>query len=208
MRWKAMLILPALLQLTTPSYARDTDGLRGYLAARLGLAAGIDSDVGAGLEATTIEQVVGVSAGVNINRYLGVELAGDGWERNMRLDRTVGEFAIYTVAPFLRLRYPMLDGGVTPYALVGVGVGYTEFNDRKRPGFDVDVGGKSWGVAGGIGGGVDYFVANNIAIGLEMKYLVLRNQDIRFNGRRRALDLDTVLVSAGIRFLFPEAQGR
>ena len=63
----------------------------------------------------------------------------------MRLGgRTIGEFAMYTGMPTLRGRYPVLDGRLTPYALAGLGFGYTEFNDRKQPGFGVDVGGTSW----------------------------------------------------------------
>lgn len=200
------LVMLGTLGLVTSCLAQDTDQLRGYLSARLGIASAIDTDVGGGLEATAHEQVVGVSVGVNVNRHLGIELRGDGWERNMQLGRTIGEFAIYTAAPYLRLRYPVLDGRLTPYALVGVGLGYTEFNDRKKPGFDVDVGGTSWGVAGGVGLGLEYFVANNIAIGAETKYVVLRDQDVRFNGRRQSLDLDTVLTTVGIKFLFPEAR--
>lgn len=200
------LVMLGTLGLVTSCLAQDTDQLRGYLSARLGIASAIDTDVGGGLEATAHEQVVGVSVGVNVNRHLGIELRGDGWERNMQLGRTIGEFAIYTAAPYLRLRYPVLDGRLTPYALVGVGLGYTEFNDRKKPGFDVDVGGTSWGVAGGVGLGLEYFVANNIAIGAETKYVVLRDQDVRFNGRRQSLDLDTVLMTVGIKFLFPEAR--
>src|SRR5688572_32916311 len=84
-----------------------------------------DTDVGGGLGATPNEQVLGVSLGVNFNRYLGLELAGDGWERNMRLGgRTIGEFAMYTGMLTLRARYPLLDGRLTPYALAGLGVGY------------------------------------------------------------------------------------
>jgi opacity protein-like surface antigen len=203
------LTLLALLILAEPVRAQDTDDLRGYLGFRLGLTAAADTDIGGGLGATPNEQVLGVLVGVNLGRHLGVELAGDGWERNMRLGgHTIGEFAIYTVMPYLRARYPLFDGRITPYALAGLGVGYTEFNDRKRPGFDVDVGGTDWGVVGAIGVGIEYFVANNIAVGAETKYIISRDQGVRFNGGRQSLDLDTLLVTAGIRILFPEMRGR
>ena len=51
---------------------------------------------------------------------------------------------MYTAMPLLRARYPVLEGRLTPY-----------------------VGGTSWGVAGALGVGLEYFVANNIAIGIE-----------------------------------------
>lgn len=204
-----ILVLVSLLAVVLPSHAHDTDDARGYLGVRLGITAASGTDIGGGLGASPNEQVLGVSLGVNLGRYLGVEFAGDGWERNMRLaGRTIGEFAMYTAMPMLRARYSLLEGRLVPYALVGVGAAYTEFNDRKRPGFEVDVGGTSWGVVGALGGGVEYFVANNITMGVEAKYVISRDQDVRLNGRRQSLDLDTLLAAAGIRLYFPEVRGR
>jgi len=204
-----LLLLVSLLAVVPTCRAQDTDDARGYLGVRLGITAASSTDIGGGLGATPNEQVLGVSLGVNLGRYLGVELAGDGWERNMRLaGRTIGEFAMYTVMPMLRARYPLLEGRVSPYVLVGVGAAYTEFNDRKRPGFEVDVGGTAWGVAAALGVGAEYFVANNIAIGAEAKYIISRDQDVRLNGGRQSLDLDTLLATAGVRLYFPEVRGR
>lgn len=203
------LLLLGLLLVAPSAEAQDTDDLRGYLNVRLGITAASDTDVGGGLGATPNEQVLGVSLGINFNRHLSLELAGDGWERNMRLGgRTIGEFAMYTGMPTLRGRYPLLDGRLTPYALAGLGFGYTEFNDRKQPGFGVDVGGTSWGVVGALGAGLEYFVANNIAIGIETKYVISRDQEVRVNGRQQSLDLDTLLTTGGIRLFFPEVRNR
>ena len=209
MVFRTTLLLLAFLAVAASSHAVDTDDLRGYLGVRLGISAAYDTDIGGGLGATPNEQVLGVSVGLNLGRHLGVELAGDGWERNMRFGgRTIGEFAMYTGMPLLRARYPLLDGRLTPYALAGLGVAYTEFNDRKRPGFGIDIGGTSWGVAGALGVGLEYFVANNIAIGVETKYIISRDQDIRLNGRQQSLNLDTLLATGGIRLLFPEVKSR
>ena len=204
-----VLLLVSLLAVVPSSHAQDTDDIRGYLGIRLGITAAHDTDIGGGLGATPNEQVLGVSLGVNLGRHLGVELAGDGWERNMRLARrSIGEFAMYTAMPMLRARYPLLEGRLTPYALAGLGAGYTEFNDRKRPGFEVDVGGTSWGVAAALGLGLEYFVANNITIGVETKYIISRDQEVRLNGRQQSLELDTLLATGGIRLYFPEVKGR
>ena len=206
---RTTLLVLALVAVAPSVQAEDTDDVRAYLGVRLGISAASDTDVGGGLGASPNEQVLGVSVGVNLGRYLGVELAGDGWERNMRFGgRTIGEFSMYTGMPLLRARYPLLDGRLTPYALAGLGVAYTEFNDRKQPGFGLDIGGTSWGVAGALGVGLEYFVANNIAIGIEAKYIISRNQEVRVNGRQQSLDLDTLLATAGIRLLFPEVKGR
>jgi opacity protein-like surface antigen len=202
-------MLLTVLGLAFPCFARDTDDIRGYLGVRLGLSAAPDTDVGGGLGLTANEQVLGVTLGVNLGRHLGVEIAGDGWERNMRFGgRTIGEFAMYTVMPYVRLRYPVLEGRVSPYALAGLGIAYTEFNDRKPPAFGVDVGGVDWGVAGAVGVGIEFFVANNVAVGFETKYIVSRDQHLRFNGGRQSLDLDTFLMTGGIRILFPETKSR
>jgi opacity protein-like surface antigen len=204
-----ILLSVALLSVASASHAEDTDDLRGYLGVRLGISAAYDTEIGGGLSATPNEQVLGVSVGLNLGRHLGLELAGDGWERNMRFERrTIGEFAMYTGMPLLRARYPLLEGRLTPYALAGLGVGYTEFNDRKRPGFELDIGGSSWGVVGALGLGLEYFVANNIAIGIETKYIISRGQEIRVNGRQQSLDLDTLLATAGLRLFFPEVKRR
>jgi opacity protein-like surface antigen len=203
-----LIFVLALLTLAPAAHAEDTDEVRGYLGVRLGVSAS-DTDVGRGLGATSNEQVLGVAVGVNLSRYLGFEVAGDGWERNMRLGgRTVGEFAMYTGVPMIRARYPVLEGRLSPYALAGIGIGYTEFNDRKRPGFGLDIGGSSLGVVGALGLGLDYFVANNIAVGIETKYIISRDQDVRLNGVRQSLDVDTLLATGGIRLLFPETRGR
>ena len=204
-----ILLLLTLLAIAPSVHAQDTEDLRAYLGARLGITAAVDTDVGGGLGATPNEQILGVSVGVNLGRYLGIEIAGDGWERNMRFGgRTIGEFAMYTGVPMLRARYPLLEGRLTPYALAGVGIGYTEFNDRKQPGFGVDVGGTSWGVVGAVAVGLEYFVANNIAIGVETKYVISRDQEVRVNGRQQSLDLDTLLTTGGIRLFFPEVRNR
>ena len=70
----------AVLAVASSVHAGDTDDLRGYLGVRLGISAANDTDIGGGLDASQNEQMVGVSVGVNLGRYLGVEVAGDGWE--------------------------------------------------------------------------------------------------------------------------------
>ena len=59
-----------------------------------------------------------------------------------------------------------------------------------------------------LGVGAEYFVANNIAIGVETKYAIACDQDVRVDGRKQSLDLDTLLATAGIRLYFPEVRGR
>ena len=64
------------------------------------------------------------------------------------------------------------------------------------------------GVIGAVGAGFQYFVANNIAVGIETKYVISRDQDVRVNGRQQSLDLDTLLTTGGIRLFFPAVKDR
>jgi hypothetical protein len=55
-----------------------------------------------------------------------VELVGEGYETTLEFQGvgSLGEYAVWDVIPHLRLRYPVADGRVVPYALAGVGLGY------------------------------------------------------------------------------------
>jgi opacity protein-like surface antigen len=204
-------VLVVTLSIARPATAFDGDAVRGYLGIRLGAAVVVDTDVRPGVEAMSrIEQLTGVTVGFNLSRHLGVEIAADGYELNLGVPglprgKTVGEYAIYTVVPQLRVRYPMLGDRLTPYAIAGIGVGYNEFNDTKEPvfRFDLDVGGETFGAVGALGAGVEYFVANNIAVGVETKYLLSRWHEIRLQGSDRASTLDSVLFTIGLRLLYP-----
>ncbi|HET9489281.1 MAG TPA: porin family protein [Methylomirabilota bacterium] len=190
--------------------AADTDAVRGYLGIRIGGALLLDDDLNPHIEGSMLQQLVGVGLGVNLGRHLSLELAGDGYELNLKLHglprgNTVAEYAIYTVVPQLRLRYPLRQGRLTPYALAGVGVSFTEINDQKEPvfDFDIDIDGNTWDVVGALGAGVEYFVASNIALGMEAKYLISRGHEIRLEGRTSDVKLDSLLFSFGLRIFFP-----
>ena len=148
----------------------------------------------------TANQFVGGALGVDFGRYLGVELAADGYEVVLADDgRSLIEAAIMHLIPQLRVRYPVLDGRLVPYALAGVGAGYVELNDRKQPGLGVDIDASKWGVAAALGAGVEYFVASNIAFGLEARYLTNRGHDVRIGTREDSGHFDAVTVALTLR---------
>ena len=84
----------------------------------------------------SIDPYYGLAFGFDFGRYLGAELAVEGYEVVMGLKGvgSISEYAIYTFIPQLRLRYPMWGGRLVPYAVGGVGVGHVEINDRKPNG--------------------------------------------------------------------------
>src|SRR5687768_16540979 len=112
------------------AWAQDSDRPRYYLSLR-----GHGSN-----PFTGVHDLFGASVGVNLNRYWGVELSGEGFERRLRLNSSaLGEYSVAPIVPQVRFRYPVLDGRMTPYLIAGVGAALTEFNDRKEPGFGTSV---------------------------------------------------------------------
>jgi opacity protein-like surface antigen len=141
---------------------------------------------------------------MDITRHIGAEFSIDGYDFEVRVPGrgSVGEYAIYTYVPQLRVRYPLLDGRLTPYFVTGVGMSFGEFKDRKPHGRDLDLGGEDFAVAAVAGIGVEYFVASNIALGLETKYLYSRDHTLQTSGPDRDLNLDSMLTSVGLRIYF------
>ncbi|HEY7517914.1 MAG TPA: outer membrane beta-barrel protein [Methylomirabilota bacterium] len=192
--WLALLI--AALSVS-PSWAQDSDRSRYYLHLR-----GHGSS-----PVTDVHDMLGASVGFNFNRYWGAEFAVDGFERRLRVNGlALGEYLVVPLVPQVRFRYPVLDGRLTPYVLGGVGAALTEFNDRKRPGFGVSVDAPSSTVVGVIGGGFEYFLAENVAAGVEIKYVIAGEQTVRINGVARSEDLDSLYSSFGLRLFFPEGK--
>jgi len=121
-------------------------------------------------------QLIGAALGLNVGRHWGVELAADAYE--VRIDDpgfgSLGEMAVHTIVPHLRVRYPLGNGPAVPYLIGGVGLGWAEFNDRKAPRKDLEIEGESVGLAAAVGAGVEYVVASNIAMGVEARYVTSR----------------------------------
>ena len=105
----------------------------------------------------------------------------------------------------LRARYPVMGDRLVPYALAGVGLGFLEDNDRTVVGVDPTVpriSAQNFGVVGTIGAGLEYFIFNNMALGVESRY-VRHNNTIEADGRDRTVELDTILLTTGLRIYLP-----
>ena len=179
-----------------PGWAEDSDRLRYYLHLR-----GQDTN-----PATDVHDHWGVSLGANLGRYWGVELSADTYERFIRFGgRTVGEYGVGAIVPQLRLRWPLFDDRLVPYFVAGVGVGLAEFNDRKPPAYGIPIKGKeSVFPVATVGGGLEYYFADNLALGLEVKYVAASDRTLNINGTRQEQAVDGVLTTLGLRMLFPE----
>jgi opacity protein-like surface antigen len=207
------LFYPELIPAPMAEARRDVPA-RLYIGARAGGALTLDTELTPGVTAEPSNNAIGgalsptfgASLGLNFGRYYGVELAVDGYEVNMDVSGlgNVGEWAIYTVIPYFRLRYPMARDRIQPYLLGGIGYGHTEYNDRKPPGANLQISAKSDSWAMGVGAGVEYFVTSNIALGMEMKYIFSPGHPIKIgSGPERDAAVSGLLFSFGLRaFLF------
>ena len=181
----------ALLVCALAARGEDSDQRRYYLDLRY-------EDIASGI--TKSHDGAGLSAGVNFNRYVGLELAFDAY------DVKVGDVSEIEVLPFVaqvRLRYPLLHDRLTPYAMGGVGLSVTQANDARAP---VNWAGGKTGVhpAGSLGGGVEYFIQDNVAVGIEGKYLFSGDVDYFAEGQNSSLNTGSALVGVNVRVFYPE----
>jgi len=152
----------------------------------------------------------GVGAGVNLGRHWGVELAIDTWEDSLRdsVVGTVGEVAVGSFTAQVRYRYPLMHDRLVPYAVLGLGGARYEFNDRKPAGFGTDIQADGYGFAATAGAGLDFFVADNIALNLEVKYLAFDPLEVSVDQRAQSYDMSTWAATVGLRVFLDENRPR
>lgn len=199
------------------SYAAKSK--RAYFSLRYGRTIVTDNGIAPGFEIDDHigQELLATQIGFDLTEHISIEMAVDGYEMDIN-ETGVGkvlEYANYQIVPQIRLRYPMQNNRVSPYLLGGVGLGFTESNDRTALGGDIPLGfgvpanptrqrfsGSDTSVVYTIGAGVEYFVADNIAVGLEAKY-AFQDASVTVDGQEREVNLDSFSISGGVRFLFP-----
>ena len=180
-----------------------------YLVARVGGATATRERIGRGIEVRPENAAIadrwnllfGVGVGADISRHVGLEIAADGHEYILHVPGTgeVGEYAIYTVVPQLRARYPVLADRLVPYAVAGLGLSYAEFNDRKPPGLQAGLRGTSYGAVAAVGAGLEWFVSSTLAIGVETRYHHFTGHTLRLGGESVTARPHAVLTTVGLR---------
>lgn len=176
------------------SCAEDADRRRAYLHFRSG-------------EFNTawdVHDYWGLSLGMNFNRCWGAEIAGDVFE----LYTAYGEESVNSFMPQVRFRYPLLNDRLVPYAILGAGPVFIQYNDPRGYGVGSEVDADGWraGLAAGIG--LEYFLADNVTFAAEGKYLWVDPLDIDVAGQRQQFDASTFLASIGLRVYFDENRPR
>ena len=150
--------------------------------------------------------LTGASLGADLSRHVSAELALDRWELGVRaLDTASGarvnsiELASWSILPQLKLRYPLLGGRVTPYVLAGAGAVWNHTNDPSSVSATttrLEV--SSLSLAASAGAGFDYYLTNNLAVGLEGRY-VLNRPKARINGRSTRINADVFLAGLHLK---------
>jgi opacity protein-like surface antigen len=204
-----------VLATVSASRAQDTDQLRGYFQARVGLFhLTAPRFITNGVDADRVQDAYGVSVGVNLNRYVGAEISYDTYEPAINftggnaagLSGTISEYRVWTLVPQVRLRYPLINGRLTPYILGGVGVSFSQLNDRKSPAFGITLSGSNTAIAATIGAGIEYFLLNNLAMGIEAKYVYAGEHPLQVGGLSGTANPSALLTTVGFRLLWPEAK--
>jgi opacity protein-like surface antigen len=203
-----------VLAAVSAARAQDTGQLRGYLQARVGLFSLTDpSFITNGVDADHVQDAYGVSVGVNLNRYVGVEIAGDMYELAINftggnvagLSGSLSEYKVWTLVPQVQLRYPLLHGRLIPSILGGVGVSFSQLNDRKPPAFGITLSGSNTALAATIGTGIEYFLLNNLAMGIEARYVYAGEHPLQVGTLSGTANPSALLTTLGFRLLWPEA---
>lgn len=185
---------------TFASRAEDADRARWYLHFRSG-------------EFNTVWDVLdfwGFSIGMNFDQNWGAELAGDVWEKTVEVDGNgrIGEMSINTMMPQLRFRLPMWDDRLVPYAVIGGGPVFFQFNDQQDSGIGRSIDSEGWRVGATAGLGIEYFLADNITFALEGKYSWLDKMDVTVDGVTYQEDYSSFLATFGLRIYFDENHPR
>ncbi|MFM1943829.1 MAG: hypothetical protein RI897_2811 [Verrucomicrobiota bacterium] len=189
-----------LLLLGSVAWAEDSDQVRPYLLIQRG-----EFNYAWGMQ-----DAWGLGLGVNLNRYWGIEAVVDNWDDYLEdpVLGTIGEEGVGAALIQGRFRYPLFKDRFVPYAVAGVGGALYQFNDRKPPGFHHDVDADRYGFVASIGGGFDYFLADNIALNLEAKYLYFDPIDVQVDDREFEHDASNLAATIGLRVFFKENEPR
>lgn len=182
--------------------AEDADRYRSYLHWRVGEFA----------PAWGVLDLRGISYGANFNQHWGGELALDFWQLNLEGpagEEAIGEMAMWNLMPQARFRVPLWHNRVVPYALAGAGGLWAQFNDRTQDGtkYQIDAEG-AYTFSATVGGGVDLFLADNLAFTVEAKYIWANPITISIDNRDQSWDPSSFTATLGLRLFLDENHPR
>jgi hypothetical protein len=194
-----------------PAVATERTRSRFSFALRVGGALPLHEEVFPGVRASSEQPVLGAaftthfgaSVGYDCNRWFGLDLAVENYEFKLSSEEigALGEYSLFPVTLQPYVRFPGLPEDWAPYAFAGVGFELAELNDKPHD-HGLDVYGGDTAVIGTLGAGIDYFFASNASLGLHGKYVVSQGHEIVVDGDRLSGNLDSFLLSLGLRVFF------
>jgi len=201
------------------SPARITDTGRFYFYFETGHAGILNSHVAGDAHLDTpdgINVVLGGGGGYNITDYWGVEIQGHGTEPDVVSDKygKIKEFSNIAIVAAARFRYPLGDDRrLVPFITFGVGGSLNEVNDSGNPRIKLDADRTS--LVGALALGVEYFLADDVAVGASMHTFIYPNVDtemiVRNQGNRIIVDdkssvnLTSIAALAHLRMFFGQS---
>lgn len=182
------------------SQGQDSDAFRPYLGFRYG-----EFDA-----RWNVHDLWGFSLGANLDRHWSVELASDIFQEFLDDGgpSKVGEESVITLMPQVRYRLPLGRRRLVPYVIGGAGPAFLQFNDRTRAAAGLKISADGTVPAVALGGGLDYYVMDNVALNLEGKYLWVEPLSVSIGPRRTELDVSSALMTVGLRVYFRENEPR
>ena len=204
-----------MLVVSQVSFAQDMEGRLG-LGARVSYVNFTDDDYTVYGVKVDVEPDESIMYGVNltyfIQNYLSLELSVDYTETDvdlkaLGLSGDAGDFESIPVLLSLRAHLDT-NTKVSPYLLVGVGYFFNDIDQNDStiefiygPGADVDLD-DSFGFH--VGGGVEVFVSENVAVNLDLKYICTEVEaDVNVAGfTDEDLDMDSFVAGLGIKYYF------
>lgn len=140
--------------------------------------------------------------GADLSKYWGLEFGFDYVKTDILQagGGKLGDFSTASGFVQARVRYPLMNDLLVPYALLGAGYGIGDFSGRKN--FTYPIGGRGWSGYGIFGGGIDYFIYRNIALNLELKDQFSYRPELTIAGSKQAINADAIAFTGGLRVYF------
>jgi hypothetical protein len=103
------------------------------------------------------------------------------------------------VVPQVHLRKPFLNDRFVPYVIAGAGVSFLRFHDPREAtfGHQTDIEGNTFTVTGGAG--IEYFVSDNVTLGIEGRYFWLQPVSGKVDGHSVDVNLSAPAFTWGLR---------
>jgi opacity protein-like surface antigen len=126
---------------------------------------------------SAVELGLGGGAGYNIDPHWGVELQVNGTDPWVRSETrgAIERISMITFVPAVRYRWALDDGRLMPYLTGGVGFSENDVHGSFKPFAQAST--DSTTVVGSLSAGLDYFISENVAAGVEFRSLLHPDQD-------------------------------